>query len=490
MFKRWNVSHTAAWLLIGILLFSALLAGCAAPNNENVVPTPPEAVEPAPGEPDDAEPVEPEPVDPDEAEPEPVDPDEAEPVDPDETEPVDDEDLQGSIRIAVVQGAMFDTMVPLAAEFEDRHPGVTVNVEMEPEGGAFEALIAAGNQPDIIVVSFGPQIGRLAAQEAAVPLDDMPGAQELFDRLEPATVEQLYGANYYVPIGADITMMIYNKQLFEEAGLDPDNPPETWDEFLEAAQAIHELGACEYGDRTYGTVFWNEALQWGGWYWNTLQPMYLNANQGQCQLLNRLGTDIVFDQPECAMADFFEFNAAAQEFAPPTMEESFFGRCIGMWLQYGYSWEPNLESAAGEPMVIGEDVGIAPVPVPNEGDTAFTTYGGRGLMIMQTEPTREQLAWQFILYLMEDETNMTFLTELGYLPTLVDLQDDDYFQDPERQPFVEALENGMLPEQIGAAERVADAVQMVYQETAVDGTLDPEAAVDEAAQRARQALDE
>jgi multiple sugar transport system substrate-binding protein len=482
MFKTWKVIGNGTWLLIAVLLMASLLGACTAPNNNAPPPTPVEE----PGvEPVDPQEPEPEPVDPEEPEATPVDPEEPEPV-----EPTDDEDLQGSIRIAVVQGAMFDTMGPLARQFEDRHPGVTVEVEMEPEGGAFEALIAAGNQPDIIVVSFGPQIGRLAAQGAAVPLEDRPDAQELFDRLEPGTVEQLYGHNYYVPIGTDVTMMIYNKSLFEEAGLDPDNPPETWDEFLEAAEAISALGACEYGDRTYGTVFWNEALQWGGWYWNTLQPMYLNANQGQCQLLNRLGTDIVFDQPECAMADFFEFNRAAQEFAPPTMEEAFFGRCIGMWLQYGYSWEPNLESAAGEPMVIGEDVGIAPVPVPNAGDTAYTTYGGRGLMIMQTSPEREELAWQFILFLMEDEPNMTFLTELGYLPTLTALQDDEYFQDPERAPFVEILENGMLPEQIAAAETTADAVQTVYQEVAVDGTMDPETGVEEAAQRARAELQE
>lgn len=451
-----NVSKIG-WLLLVVLLLASMLTACA--PEETAEPTVTQATEPIPTE--------------EEVEPPPA-----------------EEVLQGEIRVAVVRGAMIDTMRDLADQFEDRHPEVAINVEEEPEGGAFEALIAAGNQPDIIVASFGPQIGRLAAQESVTALEDMPGAQELFDRLEPATVEQLYGHNYYVPIGADVTVMIYNKQLFEEAGLDPDNPPETWDAFLEAAEMINDLETCEYGDRTYGTVFWNEALQWGGWYWNMLQPMYLNANQAQCQLLNRLGTDIVFDQPDCQMAEFFAFNAEAQEFAPPTMEQNFFSRCMGMWLQYGYSWEPNLREAAGQPMVIGEDVGVAPVPAPNEGDTRYTTYGGRGLMILKTEPAREQLAWEFLLFLMEEDPNMTFLTELGYLPTLVALRDEDYFQDPARQPFVEALENGVLPEQIGTADAVANSILGVYQEACVEGTLEPEAAVEEAAQRAREVLEE
>lgn len=395
----------------------------------------------------------------------------------------------GSIRVAVVRGAMIETMRALAEKYMAANPGVTVNVEEEPEGGAFDALIAAGNQPDLIVVSFGSLIGRLAASGAVLPLEDLSGFPELLARLEPATVEQLYGHHYYMPIGADVTAMIYNKQLFEEAGLDPEAPPATWDEFLAAAEQIDNLPNRTNGDQVYGTVFWNDALSWGGWYWNMLQPMYLNANQNQCLLLNRLGTDIVFDDPTCQLAAFFDFNQKAQQFAPPTMEQSFFSRSIGMWPQYGYSWEPNLQSAAESPMVIGEDVGIAPVPVPNAGDTSYTTYGGRGLMILRTNPEREQLTWDFVQFLMEDENNLVFLQQLGYLPTLTSLKDDPYFQEPARLPFVQMLETAVLPQQFDAADKVANQLLGVYQQTAVEAQLTPDQAVETAAQGAREALE-
>ncbi len=394
----------------------------------------------------------------------------------------------GSIRVAVVRGAMSETMRALAEQYMAANPGVTVNVEEEPEGGAFDALIAAGNQPDLIIVSFGSLIGRLAASGAVLPLEDLAGFQEMFDRLDATTVEQLYGHQYYVPIGADVTMMIYNKQLFEEAGLDPEAPPATWDEFLAAAETISALPARPNGNQVHGTVFWNEALSWGGWYWNLLQPMYLNANQNQCLLLNRLGTDIVFDQPDCGLSAFFDFNQKAQEFAPPTMEQSFFSRSIGMWPQYGYSWEPNLQSAADSPMVIGEDVGIAPVPVPNAGDTSYTTYGGRGLMILRTNPERELATWNFIQFLMADENNLVFLQELGYLPIVTSLKDDPYFQEPARLPFIQSLENAVLPQQFDAADKVATQLLGVYQQSAVEGSLAPDAAVETAAQQARETL--
>jgi multiple sugar transport system substrate-binding protein len=395
---------------------------------------------------------------------------------------------EGAIRIAVVRGAMIDTMRKLAEKFQQENPGVTVQVEEEPEGGAFEALIAAGNQPDIIVASFGPQIGRLAAQQSAVPLEDMPGAADMLGGLEKATVEQLYGHTYYIPVGTDVTMMIYNKELFTEAGLDPEKPPATWDEFLAAAEKINNLPDREGGVKTQGTVFWNEALAWGGWYWNMLQPIYLNANQDQCQLLNRLGTDVVFDDPACGMEQFFQFATAAQKFAPPTMERNFFSRSIGMWPQYGYSWEPNLREALNQPMVIGQDVGIAPVPVPEAGQKSFTTYGGRGLMILKTSPERQNRAWTFIQFLMQPENNLVFLEELGYLPTITSLKADPYFQDPARQPFVEALATAVLPQQFAAADPVANAVLGVYQQAVVQGQMQPADATKAAAEQARAAL--
>jgi multiple sugar transport system substrate-binding protein len=399
-----------------------------------------------------------------------------------------DTQMANEIRVSVVAGAMQDTMTKLVDKYEAANPGVKVTLELEPEGGAFQALIAAGNQPDLIITSFGPQLGTLAEQDAAVILDDQPGAADLFARLEPVSLQKLYGHDYYVPIGADVTLMIYNKALFQEAGLDPETPPVTWDEFLADAAAIDALPNRDNGDEVYGTVFWNDALQWGGWYWNMLQPIYLNANQGACQLLNALATDIIFDRPECALDKFFTFAKAAQQYAPPTMEKNFFGRNIGMWLQYGYSWEPNLQSAADEPMVIGQDVGVAPVPVPAEGDTSFTTFGGRAMMILKTTPDREARAWDFLNFLMQDENNYQFITELGYLPVLLSLKDNPYFQDPTRLPFVQLLEHGYVPEQFATADLAASALQGVYSQVVVEGSVPLDDAVSAAADAARAAI--
>jgi multiple sugar transport system substrate-binding protein len=54
------------------------------------------------------------------------------------------------------------------------------------------------------------------------------------------------GKVYAAPLMASWTIMFYNSELFEKAGLDPNNPPKTWDELLTAGQAIQAVDKTAY----------------------------------------------------------------------------------------------------------------------------------------------------------------------------------------------------------------------------------------------------
>jgi len=47
---------------------------------------------------------------------------------------------------------------------------------------------------------------------------------------------------YGVPIDVTNIQMLYNKDLFKEAGLDPEKPPKTWEEFIEAGRTLKAAG--------------------------------------------------------------------------------------------------------------------------------------------------------------------------------------------------------------------------------------------------------
>lgn len=401
-----------------------------------------------------------------------------------------EEKLSGEITVMVPAGGYYlkHTKEFLAKEFMKRHPDVTVNVEQEPEGGQLTARIAAGDTPDVLVGVFGYQPAKYAKDKLIVNLDKMPGSKELFNRIAPQYIQENFGGKYYVPWNATTQMMIYNKELFRQAGLDPENPPSTFDEYLEAAKAIDNL-PDKNGAPIYGNVFWNEALAWGGWYWTMNAQIYYNFNQGKYQLFNDLGTDIVFDKPDAKLKEFYEFMDKAQKYAPENMDgNDFFSRRVGMWLQFGYGWKANLNEAKDKPMVIGEDVGVAPIPVPEEGQTHYSTLDGRSLMIFKSDPERERLAWEFIKFMMEDEINLKSLKELAQLPTLKSLTDDEYFQQPDIKPFVDQLEHALPNEPVAEIGDISNMLLKNYVRTVIKDEISAEEAVNDAAKKARELL--
>lgn len=397
-----------------------------------------------------------------------------------------DESFVADVEVIIPQGdtqAYFDEYV--IPKFNEEYPNIKVTCT-QMEGDKLNARLAAGDIPAMTLGVFGYEPALYAKQGKIAPLDDLDGAQEIFDRLDPVFLHKDFGNYYYVPMNANTQLMIYNRELFEEAGLDPDAPPTTMEEFLEYAKKISELPNRENGDQVYGTIFWNDALNWGGWYWTMLSQIYNNFNDGQYQLFNTLGTDVVFDKPEAKMTEFLTFLKEAQQYAPPTMEKNFFHRNVGMWLQFGYGWKNNLKEAKDTPMEIGVDVAIA--PLPTNGDTSWSTLDGRSLMIFKTNPEREAATWELIKFLMRDDINLEGCKMLNQLPTLAALKDDPFFEAPDNKPFVDQLANTLPNEPVAELNDVSNVIQQKIIAVAIDGTMSPEDAVTEAAAEARELL--
>ncbi|MGR5063533.1 extracellular solute-binding protein [Photobacterium sp. DNB22_13_2] len=359
-------------------------------------------------------------------------------------------------------------------EYEKRYPDVELILTND---GNLETRMAAGDYPNVYAGIFGYMVPRYAKLGRLMYLDDFDGFDEMTDRIEPQFMEKHFGRQYYIPWHATTQMMIYNKELFREAGLDPELPPETWDELLNAAEKINNLPARSNGSRVHGVALWNDALASGGWYWNMLSPMYYNFNDGEYQLLNQYGTHPVFDKEEAGMVPFLETMKKLQQFAPLAMEQNFFSRTIGIWPQYGIAWRANLQDAAGKPMVIGEDVGIAPIPVRKKGDTHYSNLDGRALMVFKNTRQVEERSWQLIELLMEDDFNLEANMALQNLPTLTSLQEHPYFQTPDIKPFVDQLQHVVMNESNASVSEVSSILLNYYSQSVVMNRLTPEEAV-------------
>jgi raffinose/stachyose/melibiose transport system substrate-binding protein len=130
-----------------------------------------------------------------------------------------------------------------AAKFKNQKD-VSVDVtqqQTETLISAFTAAAAAKQGPDIAAQWATQPVLAQAWAGAVTPLDDfVPASERAHWRF---TEENLYGGKTWAaPMYAVGAPFCLNKKLFEQAGLDPANPPKTWDEFTTTCQTLKSKG--------------------------------------------------------------------------------------------------------------------------------------------------------------------------------------------------------------------------------------------------------
>ena len=138
-------------------------------------------------------------------------------------------------------GSRVPLMEDMFARFTEEHPWITVENVLVPGGERLQKIqtsIAGGAPPDVPMIGQG-EIPMFALRDALIPLDgymaeDGVSVDEYYDYAIEAS--QWEGQTYTLPnVSAAWALYFINAGAFEEAGLDPDNPPETWDELTDAS---------------------------------------------------------------------------------------------------------------------------------------------------------------------------------------------------------------------------------------------------------------
>jgi multiple sugar transport system substrate-binding protein len=107
--------------------------------------------------------------------------------------------------------------------------------------------VASSDGPDIIAMSAS-RMPQFSSQGLFMGVDDFytDAANDTAALADSAITASVYdGVNYGVPVNYTPMMMYYNKDLFTAAGLDPEKPPTTWDEF---AAMVPKLTVDQDGD--------------------------------------------------------------------------------------------------------------------------------------------------------------------------------------------------------------------------------------------------
>ncbi|AQS66361.1 ABC transporter substrate-binding protein [Streptomyces pactum] len=151
--------------------------------------------------------------------------------------------------------------------FNERYPNVTIDGRSTPgqclEPPRFTAMLKAKSQPDVFYTYFTdlPQVLDNDGAEDITAYVNEKTVPALKD-IDPSVLGSLEHENklYGLPESNYTMGLLINRKLFEQAGLDPDSPPRTWDEVRTAARKISGLGEgiAGFGEYSAGNT--------GGWH--------------------------------------------------------------------------------------------------------------------------------------------------------------------------------------------------------------------------------
>ncbi|MFE3452591.1 ABC transporter substrate-binding protein [Nonomuraea sp. NPDC059194] len=134
--------------------------------------------------------------------------------------------------------AQFKQMV---ADFQRNNPGIRVEGSTTTyDPLTFSAKLAGGRVEEVIKVPLTEPQG-LIARKQVQPLTAELGRWAHYKEFNPQVLQPLTdgsGQVYGVPQAPFAQGLVYNRDLFAKAGLDPDKPPATWDEVRQAAKQI------------------------------------------------------------------------------------------------------------------------------------------------------------------------------------------------------------------------------------------------------------
>lgn len=245
--------------------------------------------------------------------------------------------------------------------------------------------------------------------------------------LEAGTIDD---SQYVLPFVLDLSMLFWNKELFAEAGLDPEQAPTTMQEYADAAKAIQDLGK----DGVYGTA---SGFNCGGCLVFTWFPSVWASGD---DVMNPEGTEALLDGENFGEVlsiwkDLWDSGAVA----PSTRDET------------GATWTaPFTEGNVGlmfYPATLLSstpfDAGVAGIPGVDGGASTFV--GGDGIGISKDSDQAAQ-AWHFLNWMMSEEAQVEVLGKNNDATSRADFADNKYSAEDERLVTInEVASQGRTP---------------------------------------------
>ena len=312
-----------------------------------------------------------------------------------------------------VGGPLTKIVDGMVAEFEKKNPDI--HVKAIYAGNYNDARIKSlaalkSGKPAQTAVMFSIDIYELIEQGAIVSFDDIVETDEEKAWLKsfyPALMEngKTMGKTWGIPFQRSTIVMYYNKDAFRAAGLDPNKPPATWNEFVSMGKKLTKKS----GDKVD---------QWGAMIPSTGYPYWMFGaltKQNDQVLMNGAGNKTFFDAAATVDAlQFWKDLGSKHKIMPSgtiewgTLRQNFLaGKTAMMWHSTG-----NLTVVKKKAKF---DFGVAMLPENKKRGTP--TGGGNFYIFKKSSPQERKASMKLIRFLTSPERTAEWSMKTGYLAT-------------------------------------------------------------------------
>ncbi|MDQ3543113.1 MAG: sugar ABC transporter substrate-binding protein [Actinomycetota bacterium] len=348
--------------------------------------------------------------------------------------------------------------------FEAENPTITIEVQTAAYDDYFTSLqtqIAGGSAPDTFELNYENFV-TYARSGALLDIGEYVADP---DRYYALALEGFSddGVQYGLPMTFSDVVLIYNKDLFDAAGLDYPTADWTWEDEQAAAEALTDAETGVFGDFQPISFFeFYKALQQaGGTFFDEDGQAMFNSAEGVA------AAEWLTSKPGTVMPTLADIGGT------PDFDTSLFqSGQLAMW--HNGIWQFTGLNESG----VNYDIVVEPGSV----QSANAVFMNGAVVSEATDHPAEAAAW--ISFLAGSETTVdTRLASSWELPAV---NDDAAFASyleitpPEnRQAVFDALDNIALPPVIERQQEMQDAVTQALESIVADGT-DPQEALDNA----------
>ncbi len=277
---------------------------------------------------------------------------------------------------------------PVLDDFEALHPDLRVESQQLTWQSGFEKIVlafASRTAPDLCEIG-STWVARFADEGALWKMPENP------DTLAAAyflTGPGIYRDGVYaLPWLVGTRALFYNRALFEEAGIDPDRPPETWPDLLDYAARIDDLGPEVHG---FGTNAGERHVLY-----KKFMP-FAWGNGGD--ILGPDGRSVIFDSEANreALRFFLALAKVSLVEKQAVLDQVFKEGRIGMMISG--SW--NLKSIPEESPDLS--FGVALIPRPAGPGGRHASFGGAEMLAIPASSGRKGAAMELARFLLRPD---------------------------------------------------------------------------------------